>query len=56
VIQSFRSQQLGLPRLPCSGAHGRRDTPLALRNLSILHLSMRWPLSKTRSDLEANTS
>ena len=41
VIQAFRSQQLGLPRLPWTGASARRDVPPLLTTPPILHLFSR---------------
>ena len=46
VIQAFRSQQLGLPRLPWSGAGERRDAPPQLKAPPILHLFSRHVLER----------
>jgi len=46
LIQSFRSQQLGLPRLPWSGAAARRDPPPLLTTPPILHLFSRHVLER----------
>ena len=46
VIQAFRSQQLGLPRLPWSGAGARRDAPPPLQAPPILHLFSRHVLER----------
>lgn len=47
VIQAFRSQQLGLPRLPWTGAGERRDAPPQLKAPPILHLFSRHVLERT---------
>ena len=46
LIQAFRSQQLGLPRLPWSGAAARRDPPPRLTTPPILHLFSRHVLER----------
>ena len=46
MIQAFRSQQLGLPQLPWSGAGKRRDAPPQLKAPPILHLFSRHVLER----------
>lgn len=46
VIQRFRSEELGLPRLPWAGVHARRDGPARLQSPPLLHLYSRHVLAR----------